>query len=80
MKGITMSKNQKSTSQSQEEPRPSAVAFANLFTEIFDACLAEHKEQKKQAWIKKQKAAGYTLFVMDDGTLFATEIKSSYKI
>jgi len=74
-----MSKTHKSSHSQDHEAQPSAVAFANVVSDIFEACFAQYKETKKQTWIESQKQAGNTIFVMDDGTLVAAEIKSTYK-
>ena len=74
-----MSKTQRSTSESQTTGQPTAVAFANVVSEIFDACFAEYKEQKKQTWMKEQQKAGHTVMVDEDGNLVAVQIIDTYK-
>ena len=82
MKGTTMKKTYKSTSDHSQnhKPQPSAVAFANLLSDVFEACFAEFKEQKKQAWVKEQKDAGHKVLVdEEDGTLIAIDVVATYK-
>ena len=74
-----MSKNYESTSDSQTTAQPSAVSFANVVSDIFSACFAEYKDQKKQAWIKEQKAAGNQIVENEDGQLIAVQIIDTYK-
>ena len=77
-----MSKTHKSTSHSSQShnPQPSAVAFANVISDIFDACFEQHLKNKKEAWVKAQKDAGNVVLTDDDGNLVSVKIIDTYKI
>ena len=80
MKGITMTKTNKSTSSSSPSVKQATVAAIKSLSTVADKAFELYKQQKQDEWIKEQKAAGHHVMINDEGYLMSIDIVATYKI